>query len=85
MVEYYRDEFVCFNDPDEKEFLDEDDTNPLNYLDDTFTEKWTVFSWGALGKPAAFLELWHNTPRYEVWQIIAMNRTHSKLTNRKKR
>lgn len=54
-------------------------------MDETFAEKWTVFSWGALGKPAAFLELWHNTPRYEVWQIIAMNMTHSKLTNRKKR
>ncbi len=84
LVEYYRSEFVVFNDPDETEYLQDDGDNPLDYLDDTFTEKWTVYTWGAMAKPEAFTALWYDTPRYEVWQIIAMNMTHNKLTNKSK-
>lgn len=83
MVEYYRDEFVIFNDPDDTEYLHDDDDNPLNYLDDSLGEKWTMFVWGAKGKADAFLSLWYNTPRFEAWQIIAMNMTHNKLTRQK--
>lgn len=76
LCDYYLNELVVFNDPDDKEYLDEDTSEA--YLDTDLVNEYIIFRAVANGEPSTYLKLYYETSRLEVIKIYAFNLTYKK-------
>lgn len=75
-------ELVVFNDPDDDEYVNDDEPLCIGYLGEEFIDKYVVFRNVANGDPATYIELYNNMSRVEMFRIYAMNLTYNKEKNK---
>lgn len=77
-------EWVVFNDPDDEEYIDDEEPLGLLYLDETIMDEYFVFRNIANGNSIEFRHLYFDTSRLDMFKIYAMNLTYMKERNKAK-
>jgi len=76
LCDFYLNELVVFNDPDDKEYIDEDTSE--FYLNSELLSEYVIFKGAANGEPKTFIDLYFHTARVDVVKIYAFNLTYKK-------